>query len=496
MHEQVLIKQVVTGYGSDPLLTEEALLSEGLVSTDTVKDAIQYVLGASAEYGLGTVTLPAAGAGLAVGPAVETIVDSLFTAEEVASTVNAISNAKSMAGEYADLVKDAYNAYDPSNFKGFYKSLVAIVKRVLKTFKKATKSIDKVVKEIKEALQAMIAAIVRPIEQAIKFIIPEATIGTAAAKAIGAALSALAENAYSLITSAIKKVEMLQNFVSNPSSAMSFFEDVVGQVINLLNSAADAIEDAGALKSFAAIAAATVSTAGAGLIPALLTKGLGPKAFRAAASMLEKHKPKLIKLVDKILNVVIPYAMTCLALFQIFMKGDYKDKEGKNDMTKNNASNEALRRIVRHRLISEQSRGSQVVELTELPDQHAISDAWPERVTHNGKNVFDTFYGAPGGGGSSDAFDWLSREGYDGQEVYLGYDPQSDNFVMGFDAFYDEVDEYGNSDPGGMMEGVLILLDPRGRALETIASVPGGMYPAGIRAAKHAMPGIIDVRLD
>ena len=132
------------------------------------------------------------------------------------------------------------------------------------------------------------------------------------------------------------------------------------------------------------------------------------------------------------------------------------------------------------------------VELTDQPDRRAIGDAWPERVTHNGKNVFDTFYGD----NAADAHDWLSREGYEGQEAYLGYDPESDNFVMGFDAFYDEVDEYGNSDPGDMMEGVLLLLDPRGRVLETITSVPGGIYPAGLRAARHAMPKIIDVRLD
>ena len=492
--EQQLLRQVINEHNYSRLLTEEALLSEGLVSQDTIKDAIQYVLGASAEYGLGGVTLPAAGAGLAVGPAVETVVDSLFTVEEVASTVNAISNAKDMVGEYADLVSDAYAAYDPGNFKGFYNKLVMIVKRVLKTFKKAAKSIDKVVKEIKEALQSMIEAIVRPIEQAIKFVIPEATIGTAAAKAVGAALQSLADNAYSLITGAIAKVEMLQNFVANPSSAMSFFTDVVDQLIELLRSAADKIENAGTAKSFLAIAAATVTTAGAGLIPALLTKGLGPKAFRTAASMLEKYKPQLLKLVDKILNVVIPYAMTCLALFQIFMKGDYKDKGGDLKMDKDKAANEALRRIIRNRLLENTSQVA--IELTDRPDQRAVSDAWPDRVTHNGKNVFDTFYGAPGGGGSSDAFDWLSREGYDGQEVYLGYDPQSDNFVMGFDAFYEEYDSYGDPIQDSEMEGVLILLDPRGRALETITSVPGGMYPRGVRAAKQAMPNIIDVRLD
>ena len=62
-------------------------------------------------------------------------------------------------------------------------------------------------------------------------------------------------------------------------------------------------------------------------------------------------------------------------------------------------------------------------------------------------------------------------------------------FVMGFDAFYED-------DPDAMMEGVLILLSPDGRARETITVVPGGMYPQGRKAARTAMPQIIDVRLD
>jgi len=145
-----------------------------------------------------------------------------------------------------------------------------------------------------------------------------------------------------------------------------------------------------------------------------------------------------------------------------------------------------LRRIIREQL------EARSVELTELPDERDVNAAWPDGVFHNGKKVFDTFYGD----NAAAAYDWLENEGYDGQETYLGYDPQSDNFVMGFDAFYDQVDEYGNADNDGMMEGVLLLLDPRGRVLETITSVPGGVYPAGRRAAKTAMPAIIDVRLD
>ena len=161
-------------------------------------------------------------------------------------------------------------------------------------------------------------------------------------------------------------------------------------------------------------------------------------------------------------------------------------------------TNKQLRRIIREELVrlNEQENRVKTSELTQRPDRGAVSDAWPQGVTHNGKNVFETFY-KTSGQGVHDAEDWISREGYnDGQEVYLGYDPDSDNFVMGFDAFQEEYDEYGNVDNDGIMDGVLVLLDPRGRALETITAVPGGMYPEGLRAARAALPQIIDVRLD
>jgi len=162
-----------------------------------------------------------------------------------------------------------------------------------------------------------------------------------------------------------------------------------------------------------------------------------------------------------------------------------------------------LRDIIREMLLREQEEdltsNQSSVELTERPDESAVSDAWPAAVFHNGKKVFDTFYGD----NAASAHDYLRQEGYDGQEVYLGYDPQSDNFVMGFDAFLEEGDQWDDWEDeslhGGSsseMDGVLILLDPRGRALETIDAVAGGMYPAGIREVEIAMPEIIHVRLD
>jgi hypothetical protein len=147
-----------------------------------------------------------------------------------------------------------------------------------------------------------------------------------------------------------------------------------------------------------------------------------------------------------------------------------------------------LRRIIREAVQSPDA------ELTD-PDvsEAQISAAWPDHVYHNGKKVFDTFYS----NNAVDAHNMLKNEGYeDAQEGYLGYDPESDDFVMGFDAFLESYDEYGNADNDGSMEAVLVLLDPRGRPLEVMTAIPGGMYPQGYQAIKASMPQIIDVRLD
>ena len=147
-----------------------------------------------------------------------------------------------------------------------------------------------------------------------------------------------------------------------------------------------------------------------------------------------------------------------------------------------------IRNIIRESL-NEQGNVGATAELTQSPDRAAVAAAWPNGVTYEGENVFEKFYKSPRIG-VVDAEQWIRDEGYDGQEVYLGYDPQSDKFVMGFDAFYEE------DGMGAEMEAVVVALDTDGRTMETVTAVSGGFYPQGHRAVKAAMPQIIDVRLD
>ena len=88
------------------------LLTEGMAA-DLAQDAIQFAVGAAAEYGIGgAIAVGTFGAGTAVGPAVETAVDAAFAAKEVAATIEAVSAAAKNAGDFAKMLKEAIDGLE------------------------------------------------------------------------------------------------------------------------------------------------------------------------------------------------------------------------------------------------------------------------------------------------------------------------------------------------------------------------------------------------
>lgn len=298
-------------------------------TSKAVKEISHYVIGAASEYGIGAaggaLTLPVGAEGAAAGPVVETVIDSMYAADSVKSAVESIANVKSMAGDYSSLLKGAYEAYDPGNWKGFYTALKMLVKKVIKTFNSLEKSVDKIAKEIKEVLQTIIDTIIEPIKQAIQFVIPDATIGIATAKAVEGALKALTENAYTYATATIDKIGFLKRFVADPATAQEFFESVIVQLIDIMRDVADKIDKTSNKQAFLAGGLLSIAGGPGGMLAAAIAKGFGPKILRKTADALEKYMPNMLDLIDKILRVIIPFMFTCLALFQIMMRGDYKD---------------------------------------------------------------------------------------------------------------------------------------------------------------------------
>lgn len=158
-----------------------------------------------------------------------------------------------------------------------------------------------------------------------------------------------------------------------------------------------------------------------------------------------------------------------------------------------------LRRIIREEINRLRNpileSAGQDVELTDPGVTRAdISRAWPGRVTHNGRNVYEVFY-SPQVMGSIHRM--LQDSLYtDAQEVYLGYSPSLDKFYMGFDVFEDYEDEWGELHPGEEMSSVVVELLNTGKISGIKVQAPSNFYSIGIKQLKSQLGDVIDVRLD
>ena len=156
-----------------------------------------------------------------------------------------------------------------------------------------------------------------------------------------------------------------------------------------------------------------------------------------------------------------------------------------------------IQRIIREEILKEQkSRGS--VDIMDDVSDREIQDAWPERLEFEGVNVYDAVY--QNSGLMNQIYNSLESAGYaDPNEVYLGYDFDSNDFIMGFDAFAEEFDEYRDLIHDSEMEGVFVAINTMGefQSQGVVLTVPGGVYDSiGRSELRRNFPSILDVRLD
>ena len=294
----------------------EAMLNEGFTK-DLLKDAIQYLASSGAEYGIGGITLPAAGAGIAIGPAVETMVDSAFAAEEIASTIGAVSNFGSKMAEFSPLWDEAVNAWT-GDVESYYKQLVVIIRKGLELLgAQAGSTVEALADKLKIGVEKIISSMINALEQGIKLIIPDATLGLAAAKGFEQVMNVLAENSYTLTAAVISKIKILKDFIQDPSVAIAFFEDVFKQVIELIRKAAVKVQDLG-------WAGMLALTATAGPVATLVFKKFGPDGLKKAGDLIEEKLPSVMEVIEQVLTIMVPTALTALGVFQVLMSEDYK----------------------------------------------------------------------------------------------------------------------------------------------------------------------------
>jgi len=327
---------------TDQFTLEQELLTEG-VTMDGAKDVIQYLISAAGEYGLGTVTLPAAGAGLAVGPTVETVVDSFFSIETIASTVQTIKSISKTFGQFKEIIQNAYKAWTGGDLESYYKAVRNLVQSGLIVLGKgAQDAVKAAAKELKEGIEKVINKLIRPIEQGIKLVIPEATIGTAAAKMFKSLLEKIANNAYSLSSKIINQFDMLKNFIKDPEAAVDFFENLItgeGGLTSLIRKMADKLDNTGFFTKVAGVAAATAMTAGAGAVPAAALAAFGSTGLQKLADMLDKRMPLVISTIKTVLTIVMPFGFALLATFEILMKGEWEKPKDEKAIAKKEGIN-------------------------------------------------------------------------------------------------------------------------------------------------------------
>ena len=149
-------------------------------SSYVVKTVVHTVIAVSAEYGFALATVGTS----MTGPSqvLETWVDTLFLAETSLLTATSLLNSSGIIEEGKQLIKSCQAAWTslPQGLAAFYIAIKTIASNIVKNVAVVSYGLHQIAESIKKYLKTSI----ENIENYIKVLIPDATIGTAAAVAV------------------------------------------------------------------------------------------------------------------------------------------------------------------------------------------------------------------------------------------------------------------------------------------------------------------------
>lgn len=346
------------------LLKEEA--STGLTA-GLAKDALRYAIKAAAEYGIGTLTMPAGFAGVALGPASETALDAMFAAGSVASLVANVKTATSSAGEFSDLFNSVLAAKDAliKSPQQFYQIVRKIIKKSLSMLGAGvTGKIDEYVKKLKEVVVSMIEKTTNALIKGVQLIIPEATVDTTVGAVIRTALSTLANNSFSVLSKMFSLAGDFGKFLLDPEATKTFFTGLFASIVELLNSVAKKVDERGMTAKILMGVSGNIGAEGAEI------------AMKKLASFISSNSESLISLMQTVIKVVIPVSFALTAIFQILVNEEYKDNSpaaaledptgggidsGASPAASTTISESRLRKIISDTLLSEHHRKNKIL---------------------------------------------------------------------------------------------------------------------------------------
>jgi len=292
------------------------MLNEGL--KETIVDAVQFIVGAITEYGL-----VATVAGAPAGPVMETITDSAFMTESIASALATLNSVANMFGELKNIIQQLFSLSLSGGFDSFYDQVQSIWQSIGKIIPDAgEKKIEQLIKKAKKIIKDVVAKIADFISDAVKLIIPDAAIGTAAGEGLQKLLIKIADNAYTAITGAIGMFGAFAKVVTDPEYAQKLFNTIFDQIEDLLAKLQAKMEEepegvAGVISTVSKIANPS----------SIVVDNIKEKALSAFRDFIKSKRPEILSIVGTISKVLFPLVFSLLASYQILMKGEWKKKD-------------------------------------------------------------------------------------------------------------------------------------------------------------------------
>ena len=293
-------------------------LNEAMIAGLT-KDAVQWLIGAALEYGGGAVTLPAAGSGVVIGPALETVVDAAFATKSVKDALATLASVVKTADEFAEILNMTLAAKDSmkTDLAKFYKQVRVIVgKFLLKAGQGGKKKVDELIKRLQTSVSSMLSRLADAIVEGFKVIIPDSTVSAGAGAAVRVALSQVGDNIFSVIKKAIESTGKLSKFITDPEAVSQLTAEAIDAVIGLLN------EQAGKMES-----GSTLGYLIKGGPSGVLVQKAGAPGMRKVAEFLTGSKDAVVEMVKDVASRLVPAVISLAAVYQVLAKKEYTTDE-------------------------------------------------------------------------------------------------------------------------------------------------------------------------
>lgn len=318
--------------------------SEMLTESSIARATIQYAIAAALEYGsIATI------AGAPAGPVAETIIDGIFALNSVRNAVESLSDIRGNLRKGEDIVDQVINQSRTAirdGWSSFYDVIKEIWRNIEHFQGDRLEEADEIVEEIKQEIESLLDALKESIADAIKVVIPDATLSLAAGEAIKYALTNLSENPYTAVTAIMARFPMLDKFLRNPESANQAFQEIYRIIIAALDNLKSDLSNPDASIRQRLVRFGIGTYVAGPLAGAALASNAGGRlsssVIERVISFLNENEQQMLELIQNILTVLFPSMFGLLASVQILMKGEWRTDENEEETSSGSESPEQL----------------------------------------------------------------------------------------------------------------------------------------------------------